>query len=118
MTWNAKNGTTFGKIAFNPLAANVIFIDSRSNLTYSLTMTNHHSANSVALSSLTTSAFTAVDFSPNGKYIATGGTGRILYIYDSTRTPVARWDTTAQIRAIAFSRNNPNQRLFVGDSTG
>jgi WD40 repeat protein len=117
MTWTANNGTTFNKIAFNPLATNVIFIDSSSNLTDSLAMTNH-SANPVALSSLTTSAFTAVDFSPNGKYIATGGTGRILYIYDSTRTPVARWDTTAQIRAIAFSRNNPNQRLFVGDSTG
>jgi WD40 repeat protein len=117
MTWNANNRTIFTKIAFSPVAANVIFIDSSGNLTYSLNVTNN-SASPVSLSSLATSAFTAVDFSPNGKYIAAGGTGKILYIYDSMRTPIARWDTTAAIRAIAFSRNNPNQRLFIGDSTG
>ena len=107
MTWTANGGTAFSKLIFNPLAASILFIDSNSNLTYSLSL-SHSNNTPVALSSFTTSIFTALDFSYTGKYMATGGNGKILYIYDSTRTAVARWDTSAPIRSIAFSKNNPN----------
>ena len=117
MTWTANGGTSFSKLVFNPLAANILYIDLNGNLTYSLSLSNSNNT-PVALSSFTTSLFTALDFSLTGKYMATGGNGKVLYIYDLTRTVVARWDTSAPIRAISFSKNNPNKRLYVGDSSG
>ena len=41
-----------------------------------------------------------------------------MYIYDSTRTSMERWDAANKIKALVFSKYSVNQRLYVGDFTG
>ncbi len=54
----------------------------------------------------------------NGRYTASGGEAKILYVYNAIGNTVSRWDTTDDIKAIVFNRNSINQKMFVGGDTG
>ena len=68
-------------MAFDPLKTNILYIDLNGNRFFDLFYMN---GTAVHLTSPTT-ILRAVDFASNGKYFATGGDARILYVYDANR---------------------------------
>jgi hypothetical protein len=59
-----------------------------------------------------------LDISSDGKYSAAGGELSSFFIYDSSRSVVARWTTSNKIKGIAFNRNSINRELYIGDING
>lgn len=58
------------------------------------------------------------DFMFNGKYIAAGGSAKILYIYNGSRVSYERWKTTDVIKGVVFTRDAINPKLYTGDNSG
>lgn len=102
-------------MVFDPLANDLVYIDLNGNEFFNQVITS--GATPTALTG-PTAALYALDFSSNGKYIATGGESKILYIYDSSRTSIERWDTTDKIKGVVFNKHPISQKMFVGDISG
>lgn len=58
------------------------------------------------------------DFMFNGKYIAAGGTAKILYIYNGSRVSYESWKTSNDIKGVVFTRDAINPKLYAGDNSG
>lgn len=112
VSYNAASG--YSEIIFDPLAGQLLYIDTNTNRFVNMIIS---SGTTNTLTGPTTS-LSASDFMSNGNYIATGGSAKVLYIYNSSRVSYERWSTTDQIRGVVFNKNQIFPKLYVGDTSG
>lgn len=105
--------TTYSKLVWDPLADFLMYIDTNGNQLFSLNVGTGTPTQAL----VATSTLFACDFSPNGKYIATGGNEKKLFLLDSTRMLTETWLTSDIIKGIAMTKD-VNTKLFVGDILG
>jgi WD40 repeat protein len=105
--------TAYSKLVWDPLADFLMYIDTNGNQLFSLNVATGTPTQALA----TGNTLFACDFSPNGKYIATGGNEKKLFLLDSTRMLTETWLTSDQIKGIAMTKDE-NTKLFVGDILG
>lgn len=82
-SWAAWS-TTYTKIVFDPLTNFLLYIDTNGNQFFNLNVATGAAAALVGPGAI----LSASDFSKDGKYISTGGDGKVLYIYDSNRVSI------------------------------
>ena len=112
-TGTLTTSSSFSKVVFDPLSAQLVYID----LSASKFMNWIIGGGTSQLNGPSNSLFDS-DYMTNGKYIATGGSAKVLYIFNSSGISYERWKTTDQIKGVVFSKDIINPKLYAGDITG
>ena len=106
--------SSFSKVAFDPLASQLVYID----LSASKLMNWVIGGGAPTQLTGPSTALADSDFMFNGKYIAAGGTAKILYIFNGSRVSYERWITGDVIKGVVFTRDAINPKLYAGDNSG
>lgn len=106
--------SNFGKLVFDPIASQLVYIDLAAPKFMNFAITTNTAQQLTGPGLLSAS-----DFMSNGNYIAAGGSGKLLYIYNrSLLTAYERWPMSGSIQGVVFNKNLTFPKLYVGDNAG